>query len=205
MSQSFENQYPLFESIRCENLSFKQLAFHEQRMKASSKKLWGKEIDSVNWFSLFSNMFIPGIFKCKVYYNETQFFTDIAAYEKRSITELVIVEDNEIEYSHKYSQRNKIDTHTRKLLSHQDIILEKNGFVTDSSYANLALWDGENWVTPKRPLLKGTKRAYYLVENMLVEKDVKLKDLGKYSKISLINAMLDLGEIVVDISNVTMA
>jgi 4-amino-4-deoxychorismate lyase len=143
--------------------------------------------------------------KYKVHYNHENIFVEIREYQKRDIEELIIVEANELEYSHKFTDRTALNNLTEGLNANQDIIIEKNGYITDSSYSNLALWDGENWITPKKPLLKGTKRAYYLNEKMLIERQIHLRDLGSFSKISLINAMLDLAEVVVDIRQVSMA
>jgi 4-amino-4-deoxychorismate lyase len=204
MSLSFNDEFPLFESIKCENGVCKNLSFHEMRMKVSSKKLWGEEIETINWLRLFSKITRAGLLKCKVYYNQHNFFIEKEPYEKREIRELIIVEDNLINYDMKYSDRSCFNFHTNNLASYQDIIIEKNGLLCDSSYANIALWDGNDWVTPKTPLLKGTKRASYLIENWVIEKDIHLKNLGNYSKISLINAMLDLGDTVVDIEHVSL-
>ena len=56
-----------------------------------------------------------------------------------------------------------------------DILIVKNGLLTDTSIANIALYDGNDWYTPLHPLLKGTKRAELLDKGVLKEKEIKIK------------------------------
>ncbi|MCX8011124.1 MAG: chorismate-binding protein, partial [Ignavibacteria bacterium] len=64
------------------------------------------------------------------------------------------------------------------------------------------LYDGSDWVTPSTPLLKGTKRQMLIDNKRIIEKNITSTELKDYQKLALINAMLDLGEIVIDIENV---
>ena len=57
------------------------------------------------------------------------------------------------------------------------------------------MFDGERWLTPKHPLLMGTKRASLLEKHVLKEADISVETLMNAQKVSLINAMIDLGEI----------
>ena len=77
-------------------------------------------------------------------------------------------------------------------VKHSEILILKNGLITDVSFANIAFYDGKGWYTPDSPLLKGTKRAYYIEKGLLIEKRISPADLPKYQKARLINAMLDL-------------
>jgi len=71
-----------------------------------------------------------------------------------------------------------------------EIIIEQNGYLTDTTIANIAFYDGERWITPAKPLLKGTMRAKLLDEGLLHEKEIKKEDLKNYSQVALINAMI---------------
>jgi 4-amino-4-deoxychorismate lyase len=59
---------------------------------------------------------------------------------------------------------------------------------------NIMFFNGLDWYTPSSPLLKGTKRAYYLQKQLIKESDIIVNDLNKFSKVRLINSMLDLEE-----------
>jgi 4-amino-4-deoxychorismate lyase len=73
-----------------------------------------------------------------------------------------------------------------------DVLIVKNGLITDTSFANIAFSDGNKWYTPDTPLLKGTQRAYYLAQGILTERRISPADLRGFTKARLINAMLDL-------------
>ena len=66
--------------------------------------------------------------------------------------------------------------------------------MTDTSFTNLAIYDGTDWLTPKHPLLAGTKRAWLLQRGIIREADITLADLLKAPKVSLFNSMIDFGE-----------
>jgi len=43
----------------------------------------------------------------------------------------------------------------------------------------------------KQPLLKGTTRARLIDEGKIIEADIKVQDLRTFSKVALLNAMID--------------
>jgi 4-amino-4-deoxychorismate lyase len=49
-------------------------------------------------------------------------------------------------------------------------------------------------VTPSTPLLPGTARARLLQEGAIVQDEIKVRDLGRFTKVAIINAMVDLDE-----------
>jgi 4-amino-4-deoxychorismate lyase len=66
----------------------------------------------------------------------------------------------------------------------------KDGFVTDASIANLAFYDGRQWITPDTPLLAGTRRRFLLDSGILHEAPVRPADLRDFHRIRLVNAMI---------------
>jgi len=84
-----------------------------------------------------------------------------------------------------------------------DIIIVKNGFVTDSFAANILFLDGVQWITPTTPLLNGTKRQFLLDQGIIAEKEIREEDIRTYQKVGLINAMIDFDEMpVIDIDSI---
>jgi len=77
----------------------------------------------------------------------------------------------------------------------------KNGRITDSYYANLVFDDGQMLYTPHQPLLKGVKREYLIHNNQVQSIDIQQLDLKHFHQVHLINAMMDLGECVVQLNN----
>ncbi|MGD1946112.1 MAG: aminotransferase class IV [Croceivirga sp.] len=84
-----------------------------------------------------------------------------------------------------------------------DVLIVKQGHITDSSYANIIFWDGKTWYTPSTYLLKGTKRSQLLHDGLIRETPIELNDLERYQGFQLINAMLDFNpRDVLPISNI---
>jgi 4-amino-4-deoxychorismate lyase len=76
-----------------------------------------------------------------------------------------------------------------------DILIIKNGMVTDTSYSNVIFRDKiGNWVTPSTCLLKGTRRLNLLKNRIITETDIRVSDLKYYNEIRLINAMIGIGD-----------
>ena len=72
-----------------------------------------------------------------------------------------------------------------------EIIIIKNGLVTDTSIANIAILHDERWLTPKLPLLEGTTRKRLLNEGKVFESNITPTMLRNADKIALMNAMVD--------------
>jgi 4-amino-4-deoxychorismate lyase len=104
------------------------------------------------------------------------------------------VQDDEIDYSYKYTDRSRLDSLRKPPINSgdSDVLIVKNGLVTDTSFANIAFSDGKKWYTPDSPLLKGTKRALYLTNGTLTERRIRPADISGFTRARLINAMLDL-------------
>ncbi|MCB4203432.1 aminotransferase class IV [Deferribacterales bacterium Es71-Z0220] len=141
-----------------------------------------------------------GLYKVKVIYDRDVKVVEIAEYEKRKIDRLFAVFNDTINYRFKFLDRKCFDMCQTE--SQAEFLFIKNGIVTDTTFSNVAFFDGRMWVTPSTFLLNGTKRQYYIDKNVLKVADVRLTDIAKYKNISLINAMLDLEDIVIDIKNI---
>ncbi len=121
-----------------------------------------------------------------------------APYLMRKIGSLQVVVDDRITYDFKTTDRRCLNALLAKRGECDDIIIIKQGLVTDTSFTNLAVYDGRRWMTPRHPLLFGTKRAYLVEKGIVDETDLTLDDLIKSLKVSLFNAMIDFGEMEVD-------
>lgn len=132
-----------------------------------------------------------GLYRCRVVYTKDSIDVNYFKYNKRHIKTLKLIESNSIEYSFKYEDRKELDLLYNKRESCDDILIVKNSYITDTSIANVALYKNGEWVTPKSPLLKGTTRQRLLDEGKIIEKDILVDDVFSYTKIALLNAMID--------------
>lgn len=112
--------------------------------------------------------------------------------QKREFNKFKLIE-SDIEYSYKYADRTKLNA--LKDGRYDEIIIVKNGLVTDTTISNLAFFDGGKWYTPKTPLLKGTKREELLQKGFLLLKDIRPEEIKKYHKFAMLNAIIGFMEI----------
>jgi 4-amino-4-deoxychorismate lyase len=191
------------ESIRFEKGSYQLLEFHQERINATYRKFFPLTIP-FHLAAHLPKLDFEKTYKVRVVYSNDSIDIEFAEYLKRKVTSLRIIEEDKVDYSFKFEARTKIEQLYVKRHNADDIIIIKKGLVTDSSYANLVFWDGNLWYTPKSHLLNGVKRQYYLRTGLISEKEITLKTLFDYKKVSLINSMLDLGDVEVAIDKIVV-
>lgn len=108
--------------------------------------------------------------KCRVIYGREIEEITYTSYQIRPVHSLQIVYSDDIDYTYKSTDRSVINELFARRQEQDDILIVKNGLLTDTSIGNIALFDGNEWYTPKQPLLKGTRRASLLAMNLIKEK-----------------------------------
>ncbi len=183
-----------FESIKIVDGIIYNLDLHISRMNRAIKMYYPNtnliETLAIN----IPIQYKKGLVKCKVYYAASITEIEFSFYHRNYPKGFYYVKDDNINYNHKYTNREDLDTHRQMVNDGDEVIIVKHNLLTDSTYSNICLWDGKHWHTPKYPLLKGTKREQLLKENKIEEKVLLTEDIVNYLKISFINAMNDLGE-----------
>lgn len=186
------------ESIKFVNGTFYNLSYHQARMDGTRQYYFPDcctiPLEGIlkppSWLT--NNQ----LYKCRVIYSENIIDIVFEQYHPRQISQYYLVNCPEnFDYSHKTADRAFFDAARQKLKTGEDYIYIKNGLITDTSYANIVFTDGENYYTPAKPLLKGTKRAFYLESGSIVEAEIKVGDLRNFTGFKIINAMLDLEDI----------
>jgi 4-amino-4-deoxychorismate lyase len=184
----------LVETIRTEEGKLLNISFHNERMIRSLYDVFGLKTK----IYLEKLITVPEtakkeIFKCRVEYDHEIRKVEFLPYKIKVIRSLKLVEDNTIEYAYKFTDRKRIEELTATRGEGDDILIIKNGMVTDTSYANVVFRDfNGNWVTPSTYLLPGTRRTNLLKQKLIIEASIAYKDINKYSEVRLINAMLGL-------------
>ena len=195
----------LVESLRCEHGALLNVGGHNRRLNASRKELFGMT-DAWDLAELIDipSVLGPGIYKCRVVYAEKIIKVEFLPYAKKTVTRLRIVADDAIAYPHKYKDRSALDRLRTLAGADEDIIIVRNGLVTDSSAGNLVFDTGSELLTPASPLLRGTRREFLLSRNILKPAAIRQADLLYFKSVHLINAMLDLGETALPVSAQTI-
>lgn len=191
------------ESIRLDNGMPSRLAYHQARMDQTISDVFEMPCP-YNLEKILREVQPPnaGLVKCRVVYDDKKVTMEFAPYQAKDISTLRLVHDNQIEYSHKSEDRQAIQKLWEKRGECHDVLIVKDGFVTDSSYANIVFKRLDRWVTPDTCLLKGTMRQFLLDEGIIFEDHIKESDIRRYESFKLINAMLGWDFPARDVSNI---
>lgn len=194
----------LLESISLREGAIERLHYHQQRMDKACANLFNKRAPYIG--NILQEIPLPstGHHKIRVLYSENQIATEIVSWKMPVINSLRVVFSDQISYGYKYSDRSVIDSLFEQRGHCDDILIIKNGQVSDTSYCNIILFDGRKWVTPLQPLLKGTVRQYLLDQSLLTEDDISFTDLYRYKKVKLINAMMGFDGPEIPLENITV-
>lgn len=188
------------ETIKIEYGELQHLDLHLQRMQNTCVEYYGKMkyLDDMRGHFKLSSKNKREKTKLTISYDLEHHFFSSSPYYPRKIETLVLIENNDLDYHLKYADRSILEKYAQMAGYGNEAIIIQNNRLTDATYANIACWNGSEWHTPMYPLLKGTKRQFLLQTNQIVERDILVSDLKHYEKVSLINAMLDLGESTYD-------
>jgi len=182
----------LVETIKTVERNLVNLEYHQKRVNRSIRDLFNKNA-RVN---LAKEIKIPGylgngLFKCRVIYDQEIRKVEFLPYKPQEITTLKLVLCKNLDYSYKFENRQLITKLLELKGRCDDILILKNDLITDTSFCNIIFSDGNNWITPSKPLLKGTQREYLLEKDMVSEANIKVSDLYSFNSFKLINAMIN--------------
>ena len=197
--------YPYLETIRIEQGRPCNLSYHQDRLNRTFSWVYGESSPfQLDKLIKFPNELSVDKIKLRFLYNKTSFRYETMIYKPKNIKILKIVEDNTIEYSYKKTKRRSIDRLLTSKGDCDDILIVKNGFITDSSIANIVFFDGKDWLTPDTPLLKGTCRARLLDEGKIREASIRMEHIPFFHSFCLINAMNDDLDNPISIENIKL-
>ena len=176
------------ETIRCEDGKVFHLRYHQLRYEDVLRSLGCNEYKDLR------TLIKPpekGLYRCRLVYTIEDIEIEYIAYKKRDVKTLKLVFDDTIEYSKKYADREKINELFERRDGADDILIIKNNRVTDTSIANVAFFNGKEWITPINPLLKGTTQVRLLEEGKIIAKEIFVDELSSFTGLALLNAMID--------------
>lgn len=184
----------LLETIAIRDGVPKRLELHQQRVDRSRQEL----LKASDRLLLADHITVPkdlqqGLVKCRVLYDTRIHLVEFVQYIPRPIEGTAVAALDNYDYSHKYANR-AVFTSLEEQALNRAVIVSQHGFVTDATYANLALYDGERWITPTHYLLNGIMRQWLLKRGMIEERTVHVEDLPSYRSMKLVNAMMEFEE-----------
>ncbi|EDZ61744.1 aminotransferase, class IV [Sulfurimonas gotlandica GD1] len=176
------------ETIKAFDGEIFNLLYHQKRYESVLRSLGCSDLKNLKEYL---KPPISGLYRCRLTYNTNKIDVAYHEYNKREIKTLKLVFDDDIYYSKKSTNRDELNRLFEKRENCDDILIVKNSLVSDTSITNIAFYKSGLWFTPKKPLLEGTTRQRLLDEGKIIEKDIRVEDLKNYSKIALMNAMID--------------
>ncbi len=186
----------LLETIRYFNGEFDNLNMHSERMNLSRTEMFGTHVGSLSLNDALRKFVSDKVFnrntvyKCRVIYGKKIENIEFSPYKKPVIKTLKTVYNNNIDYHLKYLNRSPIERLKTLKGTFDDIVIVKDGLITDTSFSNLLFFNGKEWLTPHTPLLKGTRRRQLLENEIVTTAEIRPADLKYFKKIRLINAMI---------------
>lgn len=141
-----------------------------------------------------------GLYKIRILYTDKIENIEIQPYIPRIIKNLKLVNTSSDASFFKSEIRDIINDALTKKGECDDILMVNKGLLTDSSYANIALFDGKEWFTPRKPYLYGTNRDALIDKGLIIEKDIPAQSIYDYKKIRIFNALVEFGDVEIEIN-----
>ncbi len=189
--KNFEQKstYPFLESIGAWSGSTPYLSYHQERLNRTFRTFFPEDESHDLQRILSTENIPPGKVKIRFLYSATEYKIECHSYQKKEIESLQVVEDDAIDYDFKSTDRNHLNNLYQQRERGDDILIFKDGFLTDSYAANVVCKIEDRLLTPAEPLLKGVMREYLLDQQMIDSKIIDKKKLKKADGVFLINAL----------------
>lgn len=189
------------ESIKLLDGKFFRLEYHQKRVDDTFAFHFANK-KAHNLESILNQSSIPhtGLYKCRMLYGAENVSVEFAPYTIREIKSLRLIHTDIQPTLFKSAVRKAYDEAFDRRGECDDVLLIHNGLITDSSYCNVAFFDGNVWISPQTPLLKGTNLSQLVNLGLVQQMDILYYEISKYSRISLFNAMIEFGDLELDIS-----
>lgn len=143
-----------------------------------------------------------GLVKCRIVYSNRDVKVEYEKYRLKQIDSLKLVYSDTIDYSFKYADRSVLSTLLEQKGECDEILIVKNGYITDTSFSNVVFENESGLFTPSTYLLAGTKRQHLLQQGIIREAEIKVEDIKLYNKLYFINTMIDIKDnLCIDIAS----
>ncbi len=188
LNRTLRMKEQFFETIRIEGGKAFNLLYHNRRFWRTQREIFGlnARVDLASVISPPSN----GLYRCKIIYDETIRSVTYYPYTPKIPSTFKLINAS-ITYSYKYLDRSAIDELFAQRGKADEIIIVKDGLLTDTSIANIAFYYRGEWLTPKKALLAGTTRERLLEQKRLKVAEIAAKDTKKFATMAIMNAMID--------------
>jgi len=177
----------LLETIKVQGGEALHLTYHNQRFNKTRKKLF----DIHNLFDLATIIKPPNqeTYRCRILYDQSIQKIEYLPYQPKTIRMIAIME-SAIDYAYKYADRTALEALLADSPQSDEVLISHNGFLRDTTIANIAFLENGKWITPNKPLLEGTTRQRLVDEGFLTPKNIRKDAIGHFDGFALMNAMI---------------
>lgn len=164
---------------------------HKKRMQetASYYRFVAPELPDIE--ALLTDGLRESKIKCRVCYHNNITSITFEKYIPRNIQSLKLI-NMFPDYAYKFSDRKVMDDLLKLRDGCDEILIIRNGLVTDTSYSNVVFSKDDEYFTPNFPLLNGTKRQKLIKDRVIKEIEIGVDSIKEYKHVWLINALLDI-------------
>jgi 4-amino-4-deoxychorismate lyase len=171
-----------FETIKIENGYAKHLIYHQKRFDKTRRELYGC-VDRIH-LSDYIKVSDNKTYRLKIIYAQKIEEIQMQEYQDNREFENFSFVDLDFEYSYKFFDRKNIDNYAH------DVIFLKEGYLSDTKIANIAIMLNDTWLTPKYPMLEGTTRARLIQSGFLKEENLDTNSLKIAQKFAIMNSLI---------------
>jgi len=181
------------ETICYDQGQYHQIDLHNERCNRTRNHFFGTVSNlQLELFLAVPSWLKDETVKCKVTYGTEITGIEYGLYKVRPVESLQLVIDDEIDYAYKYADRTKLSQLYQLRDQADDILIVKNGYLTDTSYANIILKKDEMWYSPQYPLLHGTRIESYFRKGVVTPALLRPEDLPLFSEARIVNSMISI-------------
>lgn len=181
------------ETLRVEEGAFAHVKYHNERLNKTILEVYGIHAD-IRLEEVVTDQPDDGIYRCRVLYDTEVREVEYIPHKPLHLQHFKFIEAD-LDYSFKSADRSDLMKLFEQRGACDDVLIIKEGLVTDSAIANIAVYDGKSWLTPEKPLLPGTTRQRLLDEGKLKYAPVTPQMVQESQRFALMNAMMDFNEI----------
>lgn len=181
------------ETICYDQGQFHRIDLHNERCNRTRNHFFGTVFNlQLELFLAVPSWLKDETVKCKVTYGKEITGIEYELYKVRPVKSLQLVNDDAIDYAFKYADRTKLSQLHQFRGQADDILIVKNGYITDISYANILLKKDGMWYSPQYPLLHGTRIESYFRQGVVTPALLRPEDLPLFSEARIVNAMISI-------------
>jgi 4-amino-4-deoxychorismate lyase len=185
------------ETICIENGMPRHLKWHQQRVDATMKRFHEEVLPvdrTLQLHEVLSACTFPaeGKWRCRIVYDLNAVSIELIPEEKTLFHSLRMIEAPEhLDYLYKYADRRLLYALFEKRNGADDVLMLRQGWIADTTKANIAFRAGDKWYSPSVPFLAGTTWKRLVASGVLTPRPIHRNDIHRYDTYKVINALND--------------